>query len=59
MDLGFLIESLIWGQGQGNYKMNLELFILPESKEVLKEWGYIKTNKGASLKGFPKYKDFL
>ena len=36
-----------------------EHFILPESKEVLKEWGYIKINKGESLKGFPKYKDFL
>ena len=58
MDLGFLTESLIWEQGQGN-KMNLEHFILPESKEVLKEWGYIKINKGESLKGFPKYKDFL
>ena len=36
MDLGFLIESLILGQGQGNYKMNLEHSILPESMEILK-----------------------
>lgn len=59
MDLGFLIESLISGQRQGKHKMNLEHLILPESKNVLKEWGYIKTNKGESLKGFPKYKDCL
>lgn len=38
--------------------MNLEHLILPESKEVLKEWGYFRTDKGAAYRVFPNIRTF-
>ena len=56
--MGVSFRCLDWRARTRQTQMNVKHLILPESKEIFKEWRYIMTDKGAAKRVFPNVRTF-